>query len=179
MCLFITLVVRGSDHEAIAPVLKRHGRTATPIYNSSVAKVMAESEAQFLTTVRECDCGTALAGEIPHDADHTQQAAKLARKGWSQAKVERWLTDRRKGETQRQKRRDATAPDSIELWANIVRDVLAVPGVIQAGLLLHFYSGDLESEVFRLTRCAVDSDQFAARLLTMREDELVMTGRHS
>ena len=77
MCYFITLVVRGSHRAAIAPVVMRHGRRATPIHNPSVESILKPGEAQFLTTVGHCDCGTALGRRAAQVHD---QAAKLAKK---------------------------------------------------------------------------------------------------
>jgi hypothetical protein len=74
VCYFITLVVCGSHRDAIAPVVMRHGRRATPIHNPSVESILKPGEAQFLTTVGHCDCGTVLGRGGGHD-----QAAKLAR----------------------------------------------------------------------------------------------------
>src|SRR5690242_10447854 len=120
MCYFITLVVRGSDSATIDHVLRDHGRKAKPINNHSINATLAAGEKYFLTTVGHCDCGTALA---PSFGDHTgkraEQAAKLAKKGWSQGKIERWLGDRTKADGRAEDRRHAKAPDSIELWSRI------------------------------------------------------------
>src|SRR5215831_14622706 len=85
MCYFITLVLRGSHRAAIAPVVMRHGRRATPIHNPSVESILKPGEAQFLTTVGHCDCGTAL-GQGGGPGARARQSAKLAKKGWSPAK---------------------------------------------------------------------------------------------
>lgn len=84
------------------------------------------------------------------------------------------LSDRGKADDRGQERRNAGSPDSIELWSHIIGDLVSTPGVQQAGLLLHFYSGDAESEDFEPKRETVGVEQFAARLRDIREDELLM-----
>jgi hypothetical protein len=174
MCYFITLVVRGSDRAAIATVVMRHGRRATPIHNPSVASILEPNEAQFLTTIEHCDCGTAL-GQRGHDraAKLTKQ---LAKKGWSPSKIQRCLSDREKAEHAPGRHR-AHRPDSIDLWSNLVHDLFALPDVQQVGLLLHFYAGNVETAVFNVRRTTVGFDDFAARLPKIHTRELLMVER--
>jgi hypothetical protein len=166
MCYFITLVVRGSDRAAIATVVTRHGRRAMPIHNPSVESILEPGEAQFLTTVGHCDCGTVLGHQRGHD-----QAAKLAKKGWSPSKIERCLSDRKRADERRER------PDSVDLWSNLVGDLIALPDVQQVGLLLQAYSSDVETEVFNVRRATVDLNDFAARLPKIRTRELLMVER--
>jgi hypothetical protein len=175
MCYYIALVVRGSDAATIDGVLRRHGRQAKPISNASIRGAFVTGEAQFLTTVGHCDCGTALAPTVTDRAGkRTEQIAKLAKKGWSQAKIDRWLRDRVKADDRADERRHANKPDSVDLWSRIIADLLATPGVQHAGLLLHFYSGDVEDEVIEPIRETVPIRDFEARLANIREDQLLM-----
>jgi len=175
MCHFITLVVRGSDGGAIDRVLRQHGRQAKPIANASIGAVLVAGEAQFLTTVGHCDCGTALARVVSDRAgERSDQAEKLAKKGWSQAKIDRWLSDRVKADDRGEQRRHGTMPDSIEVWTRIIGDLLGTPGVQQAGLLLHYYSGDVEEESIELVRETAPLRDFESRLRAMREDQILM-----
>jgi hypothetical protein len=175
MCYCITLVVRGSDAATIDAVLRRHGRQAKPISNASIRGALVPGEAQFLTTVGHCDCGTALAPTVIDRAGkRTEQAAKLAKKGWSQAKIDRWLSDRVKADDRADERRHANTPDSLDLWFRVISDLLATPGVQHAGLLLHFYSGDLEDEVIEPIRETVPVRDFEAGLANIREDQLLI-----
>jgi hypothetical protein len=175
MCYYITLVVRGSDSATIDHLLRDHGRQAKLMNNTSISGALVPGETQYLTTVRHCDCGTVLA---PSVADRTskraEQAAKLAKKGWSQAKIERWLGDKVKADHQAKERHQARAPDSIELWSRIIADLVGTPGVQQAGLLLHFYSGYVEQEEFKPTRETVGIRDLDSRLRNMREDHIMM-----
>ena len=51
---------------------------------------------------------------------------------------------------------------------------MSTPGVRQAGLLLHFYSGDIENEELEPVRETVPVPDFEARLQSLREDQLLM-----
>jgi hypothetical protein len=175
MCYYIALVVRGSDAATIDQVLRKHGRKAKPLANRSIASALEPGEEQFLTTVGHCDCGTALApATVDHASKRTQQADKLSKKGWSQAKIERWLSDREKAGERAEERRHANTPDSIELWSRIISDLMSAPGVQQAGLLLHFYSGDIEEEAIEPSRETVPLRDFGASVRALHEDQLLM-----
>ena len=164
MCYFITLVVRGSHEAPIAPVLMRHGRRANPIYNPTVQSILKPGEAQFLTTAPgHCDCGTALLAPAPDR--RAKQAAKLAKKGWSPSKIERCFADSKKADGRRRR------PDSVDLWANIVRDLFALSDVQQVGLLV------LWNEGINARRATVRFDDFATRLSRISEGELLMVER--
>lgn len=179
MCYFITLVVQGANEASIAPVVTRHGRRATPISNPSVASILQPGEVQFLTTVGHCDCATVLIGQsTAQDKDRrAKQVEKLAKKGWSPSKIERWLRDRKTADVRAHARRDAQSTDSVALWTSLIRDLFAMQTVRLVGLLLHNYSGDVDTEAFETTRASVRFDDFVARLLEIRDGELLMVER--
>jgi hypothetical protein len=179
MCYFISLVVRGSDAATIDGVLRQHGRQAKPIVNASIARALEIGEAQFLTVVSHCDCGTALAPRAVDPAERrAAQATKLEKKGWSKAKVGRWLRQRESADDRAESRRRVRMSDSIGFWSRIIADLLGQPGVEQAGLLLHFYSGNVVDEVVELTRVTVPVGEFEARLACLGEDQLLMARLH-
>jgi hypothetical protein len=180
MCYLITLVVQGSDEASIAPVVTRHGRRATPFSNPSVESILQPGEAQFLTTAGHCDCATVLVGR--RTAQDTDQRAKhvekLTQKGWSPTKIERWLRDHETADVRAHARRDAQSTDSIALWTSLVRDLFAIRSVRRAGLLLHNYSGDVETETFEITRRSVRFDDFVPCLLEIHDGELLIAERN-
>ena len=113
---------------------------------------------------------------IDSTGKRTKEAMKLAKKGWSQAKIDRWLSDRARTDDRAGERRHANTPDSLTLWSRIIADLLATPGVKHAGLLLHFYSGDVDSERIDPIRETVPISDFETRLANIREGQLLMTG---
>lgn len=178
MCFFISIIVKGGDAQAIDMALRRHGRRAKPLDNASMRHALQTDESQFLTTVGHCDCGTALSprehvGER-QKSQTSKYIAKLKNKGWSATKIDRWIADRAKADERAEERHQSNAPDSLELWTQIIDDVMAVDDVKQAGLLLHFYSGDVENEVLQPTRKSVSICDFASQLRTIKEDQLLI-----
>lgn len=175
MCHFIVLVVRGGSASDIDQVLRRHARQARPIGNVSLGRILGPDEAPFLTTVGHCDCGTVLAhASVDRAVERNRQAAMLTKKGWSQAKIRRWITDREKADERAVHRLHANAPDSLEGWVRIITELLATSGVRQAGLLLHFFSGAIEEEALDLSRETAPLNLFHAGLRDLQEDQLLM-----
>ena len=175
MCFYVALVVRGGDAGTIDRVLRRHGRQARPFANATLAGSLLSGEAPFLTTVGHCDCGTVLAPNVvDREGKRSEQAAKLAKRGWSKGKIERWLNDRMKADERAEERRHANTPDTVELWSRIICDLMSTPGVQQAGLLLHFYSGDMEEETIEPIRKTVPAGDFGSSLKGIGEDRLLM-----
>ena len=120
---------------------------------------MREGEHQYLTTVGHRDCGTVLAAR-PDDTveDFEEQlageAARLKRKGWSEAKIGRAVDDRRKAEDRRQAdaRSERRVADSLELWNAVLSDLGDKLKLAYAGLFVRSYSGAIGSEEFRASR---------------------------
>jgi hypothetical protein len=111
---------------------------------------------------------------VDREGKRSEQAAKLVKRGWSKGKIERWLNDRTKADERAEERRHANTPDSLGLWSRIISDLLFTPGVQQAGLLVHFYSGDLEQETIEPLRKTVPSSDFESSLQGIDEDQLLM-----
>lgn len=141
MCHFITLIVPTGDEAALRTVMRRHGRTAEAIDNPSVRRVLRADERQYLTSIGECDCGTVLAPSFEGPTEE-EEAARMAAKGWSRAKIDRALADRRKASA-----RMPVGVDSFQLWAAVIADLQCSLRLPRAGLLLHLYSGGLEDEI--------------------------------
>jgi hypothetical protein len=180
MCHFITLIVPAGDQPRVAEAMRRHGRNAVPFENRSVARMLQPDEQQYLTTPGMCDCGTILAPADPgEDLEDTlaREASKLARKGWSKAKIARAIEDRRKAAANE---RLVEGPDSIASWAAILEELLDELRLPHAGLLVHFYSGSVDGEVFDVARRTVPThESFADSLGSMRADEVTVWTRAS
>lgn len=138
---------------------------------------MAEGERHFLSPAAFCDCGTVLARgadtEPKKDPKEKldREIARLARKGWSDAKIERLLEDKEKA-TARPSR--FTPPDSLELWAGILSDLASQKGATSVGYLVHFYSGDTTTEQFPVSRRDTGLDKVLDSLGRTPEDTLMM-----
>ena len=153
MCHYITLIAPTEDQAALHAVMEKHGRRAILVENDSVAKLLLPDERQYLTYRAHCDCGTVLGWrkherEV-HDHDRfAHEEAKMRRKGWSEAKIQRALEGRLRAQTKPSK-----GPlDSYEFWQTIVSDIFDELKLPSLGLLVHFYSGRLDEESIRAVR---------------------------
>lgn len=170
MCSYISLVTDCPDAKLLKTALAGFGRTSAPMANPSVQRLLGGGERQYCTT-DTCDCGTVLGGtEQTPDRDFTKAVQSKTKLGWSKAKIERWLADQRKSDARPEEPRD-----SYDLWARIIREVLAVPGTSSAGLIVHYYEGVLEEEEFSASRreIALD-DNLAGALKETSVDELLV-----
>lgn len=181
MCHFITATLpRGADVDAAAAVARRHGRVWVPCENPYVISQLGAGEGYFFTTSGHCDCETAvgsLARPAPRKPRHEKQVPKLRRKGWSEAKIQRWLDEKHGTEKRRAAEAEArlgNPPFETEMWGSLVRDLFAELAVEHVGLLLHMYSGGLETErIHLLRRQSVEPLELTpAFLLQVEEDVL-------
>ncbi|GMU80423.1 MAG: hypothetical protein AMXMBFR47_02940 [Planctomycetota bacterium] len=122
MCYLITLVVGGADAGSIDPILRRHGRQATSVRNASLARVLAEEERLYLTCADQCDCSSALVpretGSAARDKRAVtlrKRAAALARQGWSQAKIDRWVSDHVNADAWSEAQRQTARTDTLKM----------------------------------------------------------------
>lgn len=178
MCHFITLIVPSDDQPAIAEVMKRHGRAATPIANASVASVLLPGEHQYLTTAGRCDCGTILVGrQSPAEREEAlmHEAERLRRKRWSPAKIARAIEGGRKAG---QRRDENPKNDSLALWSDILADLLTSLPVRHVALFVHFYSGGIDDEHCAATRVAVPKNMPIVEALgALQEDQITVFGK--
>lgn len=152
MCHYITATLpAGVDPQVVAPIFQRHQRALKPLGNASLLAQLPPGEQQFLTTLKFCDCGTALGSLLSQKDEHApeDELPKLRRKGWSEAKIERWLNDKRAAKERQQLAREGRAqldtPDA-ESWQALLQEVLETTPTQHVGLLLHWYHGSIESE---------------------------------
>ena len=175
MCHFITLIAPTGDAAAVRAVMERHGRAATPVENASVRTILKDEEHQFLTTRGHCDCGTVLAARHDtHDGfeeESTKAAARMRRKGWSEAKITRAIENERKADA----RPAGGGPDSIELWNTVLRDLTKELNLPYAGLMVRFYSGSVATESFKASRLeAPKGVRLAEALASMEQDQVTL-----
>lgn len=171
MCHFVTLVAPTEDVAALRAVMLDHSRDAQRVEGRSLGLVLRPDERQYLTCRAGCDCGTALVTYGPaNEVDEDREAVKLARKGWSSARIDRVLADRRKA-----KARPNRGSDSLEFWARVMNDVCRKLSLTHVGLFLHDYRGSIVDETFEAVRvdAPVGLSPMEA-LATMGEDRLMI-----
>ena len=154
MCHFITATLPQSANIDLATqVFRSHELGFKVVHNPHVTPQLNPGETYILTTRGHCDCGTAL-GALNRrgpslDLTYEGEAAKLRKQGWSGAKVQRWLKQKRELEDKRKKEVNTHAQEAMadaERWVNLVRDLLQSGHANKVGVLLHRYHGAVEME---------------------------------
>lgn len=160
MCDFITAILPGeADILGLTPIVKQHHLDFTPIQNGTVIAQLAPGETYYLTKRSTCDCGTGLgclAAENNRKGRSGRSLARKARKlqarGWSRTKIDRWLAQHDETKLKRARStREHYAADA-ERWLGIISDILDSAKTPSLGLLIHWYSGRLESERIQIQR---------------------------
>lgn len=181
MCHFITAVLSpGADVEAAFQIAKAHGRRWDPIDNASINTALRAGESYYYTS-HGCDCGCGfgvLARSSSHPPDYESKLEDFRKKGWSSAKIERWLNEKRKSEAWRTDFL-ASPPDDVILWHKFVHEVIDAGAARYVGLLVHWYSGGLETETIPIQtrRWTTIADLNCEHLLRAEEDVLHLFGK--
>ena len=138
--------------------MERYGRRLVPLENGDVRRHLSSGEQHFYTTRYDCDCGTVLgsAHDRPDSSprDLSRKADRHRRSGWSEAKIERWLEQCRKADARYQEQlseRDRERCNRVEDWLALISLIVTNKSTPYLGLLLHDYSGPLDSESIRIT----------------------------
>lgn len=161
MCDYITAILAaGTDLDGLEPILKRHHLDFSLIPNENVTSQLKPGESYHHATRSVCDCGTALgslaaSGETRGDSDRalSRKVRKLESKGWSRSKIDRWIAQKNWTEAKRERTayhqeqwtREHYTADA-ERWLAILNEMLNSGKTRAVGLLIHWYSGRLESE---------------------------------
>ncbi|NUO75973.1 MAG: hypothetical protein HOQ32_08160 [Lysobacter sp.] len=170
MCRFITAAVSAeADLAALQAIAQRHGRRLLPTSNPSIERQLGPGLRYCLTTPAHCDCDTPLGGRLRDRVkDPAEAVQRMRRKGWSEAKIERALAQQRSA-----RETHAPAQDSCAPWLEFIRDMLSQPRSTRFGLLMCWYSGQLDDDVVLADRHSVPLASLDLQLLdSMREGVL-------
>ena len=173
MCHFITLIVPPVDLKILNAVLQPYRGDARPIHNPSLAAKLDPGDLQLMTA-GHCDCGTVLA-KYERSSPEADEAriARLQKRGWSKAKIERSVANRNHARA-----RPRATVDSIAMWSGLIEAVLTELPVKRAGLFLHFYNGNIETEALQPgLRLAPQGAPVAEALNSFNEDEVLIFAR--
>jgi DNA-binding transcriptional regulator YhcF (GntR family) len=183
MCHFITAILpAGAELNSLRRLARDHALALNAIHNPHVEAQLQPGERYYLTTLGGCDCGTILGSHRRQDRrSHAKQpkereVAALRRRGWSDAKVERWLSQRTVTASRDARVRQVYAQsDALDAgdWQQFIAEVLA-SGSAFIGLLLHWYSGTIDGERIQISRRhSITAADITPDFLTqLSEDEL-------
>ena len=179
MCHFITAVLpKSAPHEEIDVLAQKFGRQFKLLSNPSIESQIQSSEAYFLTTRGYCDCGTPLGALRPNKGkrkslDIASHEKQMRQKGWSEAKIARSLTQKLDKITQVNEAAIKSNGNQASSWCTLISELLDSGKTPYVGLLLHYYSGSLESRIEVSGRViARKADVTPDYLGTMQEDVL-------
>jgi len=177
MCLFITATLPATAAFApIEAIARAHGRRFRAQSNASIEAQIGEDRRSYVTTPGHCDCGTVLGSRSTakgRATDWAKEEHKLARKGWSDARIARAIAQKRASEEDHDANAIRRAESELFSWQALIASVLASGKASEIGLLLHMYSGALDAPfAMRETRHLGSSDTIRDVLLAMDEDVL-------
>ena len=138
MCTFITAVLPASaDADAVAAIFRAHGRAFIPgAMYATRAGFLAAGERAFHTTLGHCDCGTPLGrATLSSGRDSSaDMAARLRRKGWSEAKIARAVEQRAEADARPPRPGGEPAPTPLAAWVALIEAVMASGATPSVGL---------------------------------------------
>jgi hypothetical protein len=170
MCLFITVfVLHSSNHDLISNIAKKHQLNWIKVENSCVSKQMNSAYSIFCTTNGWCDCGTAIGSNNNSDTKEFN-AAKKKQKGWSDAKIKRWL----KQKESNKEVPNQTKENELQNWINFIKESLENRLTKEIGLLIHMYHKDIDSERIQLQAIDRLTDVSAEILLNVKPDRVYL-----
>ena len=179
MCHYITAVLpKAAEHQALDAIARKHGRQFRPLSNPGVEEFIQPTEAYFLTTLGHCDCGTPLGTRSRSSGkrkplDLAAQEKQLRQKGWSEARISRSLSQKREKLFEANLVSEKETKKSTVAWHSLLTEVISSGKTPYVCLLLHFYSGSLQSRIEVSERIATRLSSDTADFLgMMREDVL-------
>ena len=177
MCHYITAVLPPSvQTSSIANIFRKHGRSLRPLESESIQAQLRPGESYFMTTNGHCDCGTGLGASLrpgrSRRRDHLdRQMEQLRRKGWSAAKVAKWLQQHDEQQIARSRQGDLSG--GIDTWVALLDEVMASGSTASLCLLLHSYSGPLSEPIKLSARKSMSKEEITARALSGIEEDVL------
>ncbi|HEX7858880.1 MAG TPA: hypothetical protein VF773_00995 [Verrucomicrobiae bacterium] len=180
--MIAVILPKSADLELLIPIAREHHRALRAFNNRQLSSQLGPEVASFVTATGHCDCGTPLGSgnrEAARNAtsatSEERQLAILRRKGWSAAKIERWLEQKAgvavRSERVRRDHDQHETPAATE-WVSFIQAMVASGGTSSVGLHLHNYGGDYELEEIRIggRRSLRAAELDADYLLRIEED---------
>ena len=183
VCHFITAALpKNADLSLSREIFHRHKLGFELIENPSVQETLAEGDHYILTTSGMCDCGTILGSEFREPLPSAEEMEKYARatvdklrkKGWSEAKIQRWLNEAELNKEKERRGKEAGHYYNVGQasgWLEFITDFLNSKAAPRLSLLLHYYSGPLSERILLHRKETISLPHLnAASLLSMEED---------
>lgn len=175
MCSFITAVLPAKMvSQSVKAIFHEQGFGFQPVSNASLQEILSAGDQQILTTPGTCDCGTVLGsastGNTSPATRMERDLQKLRSKGWSEAKIQRWQSQREGAQHNHQR------PSEAERWILLIHKLLQQPQARRIGLFLHWYSASVEQERLIISDPRkVQLSELTVDFLTHLQEDVVYT----
>jgi hypothetical protein len=182
VCLYITgALPRGARLDCVAPIFETYKLSFETVSNPYVLEELPPGEVYLSTTSSRCDCGSALGSLGRHDGDgpvsYAHELKKLRRKGWGEAKIQRWLEQKEQTKEKHFREDEARAGSNTpvaQYWVDFISAVLNSRCSDKVSLLLHFYHMDVGGERIKILRDKrVKIEELTPRLLMEMEYDVI------
>ena len=183
MCHYITAICSSKTKlTEINLIGKNYGLEFEDCENAHIVKQISNTEKYLWKKSEMCDCGTNL-GEAFFNNEKTERVQKseidkLEKKGWTNAKISRYLADKKKKEDKIIRENDTMLgrqSNELDSYVHFLKEVVKNTDTEVFGLLLHWYSRGIETENIKL----VDRKNIPSKALTvfdlktLKEDQLL------
>jgi hypothetical protein len=183
MCHYITGTISGEvTVQELNSVGQEFGLQFETCPNEFVQKQLKSGESYIWKRCKYCDCGTPLGTLNAKNIKRTKgiseaEIEKLKRKGWSEAKIQRFLNDKNKKEEQNDKdleQMKLSAENGVQEWIDFCKKLFETVPIDTFGILLHWYERGISNERITLNgRTLIDRSELAAKkMLEIEEDML-------
>jgi hypothetical protein len=177
MCLFVALVL--PSYARIRDLEQVFESRLVAFENDSLREQLPPEDLVVRESRKSCDCGTELGAgfDEPERPTLEKDLRRLRRKGWSQAKIEKWLANKSRASSARSRAVQGHAERnglSAEIWVRRIRVALEGNSTRRLGLVLHDYEQAVSSESVSLVgKKRVRLDELSVEcLLGMERDRL-------
>lgn len=175
MCYFVTAVLPAKMvSQSVKTIFHEQSFGFQVVSNASLQEILSAGDQQILTTPGTCDCGTVLGsastGNTSPSARIDRDLQKLRSRGWSDAKIQRWQSQREEAQHNHHR------PSEAERWVQLIHNVLEQSQAKRMGLLLHSYSASVELENVSISDSRkVQLSEVTVDFLTHLQEDVVYT----
>ncbi len=144
VCFYITATLPPNANEVeVRRLVKGIGRAFDQIDSPYQSTLLRPGERHYATTRGVCDCPTTLGSCARKPPHPSRKVSVLRKKGWGEAKIQRWLDQwqqiEERNERVRQHRAELHSAGQTT-WIELLRSLFESGSTPWFGLVLHFYS---------------------------------------
>ncbi|UII19161.1 hypothetical protein [Fulvivirga ligni] len=157
MCHFITAIISSNSDLTLLNRIGDQFDIAFDYINNDHIKNQIDTNYSYLQKLTACcECGTSLGAQdhiMSAEREQIKDINRLKRKGWSQNKIESWLTNKQRSSVNQQRSFDHQSinyqEDAVK-WLGFLSLLMKSSEIGYFGLLFHWYSGSVDSEDFQI-----------------------------